>query len=265
MIINVINNKGGTGKTTTSVNLAAALATLGKEVLLVDLDSQSSASLSLGVQAGSEGPGFMDALLGDVPMRALVTGTHVAHLSIAGGGMDLANSDLALATVQGRERRLRACLDGIEEYFDYILLDSPPSMSMIFVNAIMAADYFLVPLTPEYLAYEGFRNLMKAIGAVKMNMGAGIELLGVLFTMVNPLLKVNRKVTREIMSEMERAYGEYVFKTRIVRSAMLCEAPASGQSIFGYAPRSVGARNYEHLAREVVDRCAMMSCGAQGA
>jgi chromosome partitioning protein len=156
-------------------------------------------------------------------------------------------------------------MDGIEEYFDYIVLDSPPSMSMMFVNAIMASDFFLVPLTPEYLAYEGFLNLMKAIGAIRKNMGARVELLGVLFTMVNPLLTKNRKVTREIIKEMERAYGEYVFKTRIVRSAMLCEAPANGQSIFEYAPRSVGARNYEQLAEEVMRRCATMACAARGA
>jgi chromosome partitioning protein len=255
MIINIINNKGGTGKTTTCVNLAAALAYTGYSVLLIDLDSQASASASLGFEGENSVPTIADILFNDIEIENAIIDTSVENLSFIPGDIEMANSDLILADVGGREKLLKKSLSSIEKEFDFILFDSPPSLSVIFINSLTASDFYIVPIVPEYLAFKGFMNLMTVMEKIKEGMNISTKMLGILFTMVNPSIKRNRKITKEIIHHLKKEYGDYVLKTMIVRSAKLNEAPANSSSIFEYAPHSTGARQYMKFTEEVIERC----------
>ncbi|MBW2596923.1 MAG: ParA family protein [Deltaproteobacteria bacterium] len=253
MIIAIINNKGGTGKTTTSVNLSAAFADSGYRVLLVDLDSQASASLSLGIKYSDLAPSMADVLFDDILIKSAVRPSARQRLELVTGGTELANSDLILADVPGRENRLAECLKGIRQEYDFIICDCPPSLSLLSINAMVAADRYIVPLTAEYLALEGLISLMAAVEKLKTGMGIDTELLGILFTMVGTGLKS----AREIVDLVLEHYGEDVFKTRIRRNVSLGEAPSFGMNIFDYAPKAHGAEDYLMLADEVVERCGI--------
>jgi chromosome partitioning protein len=255
MIINIINNKGGTGKTTTCVNLASALAKLSYRVLIVDLDSQASASISLGYEHDDLEPSIADVLFDQMPLENAIRITKINNLWALCGNIELANSDLILAESVGREEILHECFRPIKGDYDFILLDSPPSLSTIFINALVASDYYIVPITPDYLSLDGFMNLMRIIKKIENEMGIETSMLGVLFTMMNPRMAINRKISREIIGVVKERYGDYVFKTKIVRSAMVSEAPSQGLSIFEYAPRSAGAKEYMMFAHEVLERC----------
>lgn len=253
MIIAVINNKGGTGKTTTCVNLSAALANSGYRVLLVDLDSQASASLSLGVEYGDLSPSMADVLFDKIPVESAIRASNVEHLDLLTGGMELAHSDLILSDVPGRENKLAECLEIVRDQYNFILCDCPPSLSMLPVNALVSADRYIVPVTAEYLALEGLVGLMRAVEEIKNGMDIDTELLGIVFTMVNP----NLKVTRKVVDLVQEHYAEDVFKTKIRRNVKLSEAPSFGRSIFSYAPKAPGAEDYSMLANEVIKRCGI--------
>lgn len=259
MVIVVINNKGGTGKTTTCVNLSAALANSGYRVLLVDLDSQASASLSLGVEYCDLLPSVVDVLFNGMAIMSAIRSTNIQRLDLLTGGMELAHSDLILADVPGRENRLAESLEPIRDSYDFILCDCPPSLSMLPVNALVAADRYIITVTPEYLALEGLNSLMEAVERVKEGMDVDVELLGIVFTMVNPaafsLFNRDLRDQLEIIRSLRERYGKDVFKTVIKRNVRLREAPSYGASIFEYAPRSSGAKEYAMLANEVIERC----------
>lgn len=263
MVIVVINNKGGTGKTTTCVNLSAALANSGYRVLLVDLDSQASASLSLGIKYSDLSPSIADVLFDGVAIKSVIRNTGIQRLDLLTGGMELAHSDLILADVPGRENRLAKSLEPIRDDYDFIFCDCAPSLSMLPVNALVAADRYIVPVTPEYLALEGLITLMEAVERIKKGMDVDVELLGIVFTMINPakffLLNRDLRSQLEIIHLVREYYGEDVFKTVIRRNVKFTEAPSHGASIFGYAPRSSGAKEYAMLADEVLERCG--KCG----
>ena len=167
MIIAFINSKGGVAKTTTTVNLGAALALAGQKVLVCDLDSQGSASFSLGVSRADLEPSLLPALLGEVPLRSIIRQTGVKGLDLVTGSMSLANADVALADVEGRERQLARALEPVRAQYDFILLDCPPSLSLLPVNALVAAEGFVVPVTPHYLALEGLVNLFEAVARLQ--------------------------------------------------------------------------------------------------
>jgi chromosome partitioning protein len=251
MNIAVINNKGGTGKTTTCVNLAAALARSGSRVLLIDLDSQASASLSLGVPRNDLSPSTAHLLFGSMGAEQVIRESSVPELDLLSGEMNLASADLMLADVPGRELRLSHGLAGVRRRYDFILFDCPPSLSMLSINALVASDRFMVPMTAEYLALEGLIGLMNGIDRMKQGMGLRAGLLGIVFTMVNPCLKI----TEEIQSLIRDHYGSLVFETEIRRDVKLGEAPAYGRSIFQHAANSRGADAYSMLAKEVRERC----------
>jgi len=253
MVIVVINNKGGTGKTTTSVNLSASIANLGHRVLLVDLDSQASASLSLGVRWNDLYPSIADVLFQRTTLEDTIRPSAIPNLDLATGEMELANSDLILGAVPGRENRLSKCLETVRHAYDYILCDCPPSLSLLPINALVAADFYIVPITAEYLALEGLISLMNAVGKAKKGMDLNPELLGIVFTMVNPILR--SKSTKEVLRIVRGHYREKVFDTIIRRNISLTDAPSRGKSIFGFAPNSRGARDYAGLADEVIKRC----------
>ena len=255
MILAVINAKGGTAKTTTAVSLAAALAAKKKRVLLVDLDSQASASLSLGVSRADLSSGTAAAILDGRPLADAVRRTDVDGLDLVAGSPELADADLRLATVGGRERRLAFAIAPIRADYDFVVLDCPPSLSLLPVNALVAADAYIIPTPPEYLALEGLVGLMDAVNRIQTGIGSHCQLLGIVLTKVDH----RRRVTGEIIDLVRRHYGRQVFKTEIRVDVRLIEAPGFGQTVLDYAPGSSGADGYIQLADEVIRRKGTMS------
>jgi len=254
VVVAIVNNKGGTGKTTTAVNLAAGLAARGRRVTLIDLDAQASASFALGAGLPAGGPTMVDVLFGDRSLAEAALPTAVPGLTLAPAEMELASADLMLADAPRRERRLADALarsDGDTSFApDLILLDCPPALSLLAVNALVAADGFIVPVTPEYLALEGLVNLMTAVDRIRIGLGASAALLGILFTLVPP----GGKAAKAVMALVRERFGDRVFETEIRRDVRLAEAPAYSQTIFEHAPGCRGAAGYQALAEEVALR-----------
>jgi chromosome partitioning protein len=250
MILSVINNKGGTGKSTTSINLAGCLARKGYRVLLVDMDSQASASFALGITWQHQKPSLAEVLLEGASLRSTIRTTLVPQLYLVTGGMELAGFDVAFAEQQGRETIFKKALAGVRPYFDFIFLDCPPSLSLLPINALMASDGYLVPVTPEYLALEGLINLLQAVDRLYQGMDLNIQLLGIVLTLVDTRMKQSKKISNLIKDH----YGELVFSTCIRRDAALSEAPAHSLDVHAYASRSRGARDYAKLTKELIQR-----------
>ena len=247
-IIPVINNKGGVGKTTTAVNLAAGLARLGKRVLLVDLDGQGSASLSLGVER--QEPGSAAALYGQVPLIGTIRPTHVPNLFVSPGTLALASVDVRLAGLPKRVERLRQVLEPAREEYDVILLDCSPSASLLTVNTLVAADALIIPLTPDFLAVQGLLSFGDLVRNVRKAIGRVAPVLGLALTNADP----ESDSTAAVSDALRQRYGGKVFNTLIRPDDALRSAPIHGQDIFAYAPGSTGATDYAALAREVAGR-----------
>lgn len=253
--IAVVNNKGGVGKTTTVLNLGAALARKGRRTLVVDLDGQASLSLALGLARAELSPSSAEVLIEALPAAAAIRATAEPNLDLLPASMEIASSDLLLASAPGRERRLRRALEPLGSRYDRVLLDCPPSMSLVTVNALVAADALLVPLCPHYMALEGFQSLRESIALARAHLGARAPLLGVVLTMAD----ARTKVCREVRALLRGALGDGVLRTEIRPNVRLQEAPSHGTHIFRYDPRSSGARAYRNLAAEVERRLARMT------
>jgi len=253
MIIAIMNNKGGTGKTTTCVNLSAALAMAGYSVLLIDLDGQASASLSLGIAHHLLRPSIADVIFDKMPVETAVRHSDIERLDLLTGSMELANTDLILGDMPSRETALLKSLDPIRKKYDFIMLDCAPSISLLTINAFSASDSIIIPLSAEYLALEGMISLLHTFERLKTEFNLKTRIMGVVFTMVNRNLKTSRKVIQIVKSQ----FGRHVFKTEIKRAVRLCEAPSHGNSIYEYAPSSTSAEQFSSLAREVLDRSGM--------
>jgi chromosome partitioning protein len=251
MIIALVNNKGGVAKTTCAVNLAAALAKPTRRILLVDLDSQGSASFSLGITRANLRPSTSDVLLDGLPIHQALRTTVVEGLDVVTGSMELANADIVLADTSGRENRLKEALAPIRENYPFIVLDCPPSLSLLPINALIAADTFIVPITPHYLALEGLVNLFDAIARMRQSFGTVASLLGLVLTIVDYRTRAAGEVVEMIRSQ----YKTKVFRTEIRVNVRLTEAPSFGQTILDYATTSKGAAAYRDLAAEVLQRC----------
>jgi chromosome partitioning protein len=252
-VLPVINNKGGVGKTTTAVNVAAGLARRGRRVLLVDLDSQGSASVHLGVSSDNLEPSVARAIMDGTDIRDITRSTFVDNLDLVTGSLELANADIRLKGTRNRETRLRQALDPVLDTYDQIVIDCAPSTSVLTINALTAGDGFIIPVTPSYLALEGVVSLGKVVRRVRQNMGEAAPVLGILLT-ATPPPEDQSDSNRAVEEELRNHYGAKVFKTRIRRDDKLEDAPARGEDIFAFAPDSTGASDYSHVLDEIEDR-----------
>jgi chromosome partitioning protein len=250
MIIACIQSKGGVGKTTSAVNLGHALTMQNHKVLIIDLDSQGSASLSLGVTRNELNPSIAEVLIDDLPIEDAIRSTSIPNLHLVTGSMALANFDINLANHDRRTERIKEGIKSINQKFDTIILDCPPTMSLLPVNALVACDHYLVPVMPHYLALEGLVNLLDSIERVKAGIGAKGNLLGILLTMVDQ----RAKVTTEISDIIRKQFQHAVFQTEIKTNIKLAEAPSFGKTIFQYDWNSTGAESYQALAKEIIQR-----------
>lgn len=248
--IPIINNKGGVGKTTTTVNLAAGLGRSGHRVLVVDLDSQGSASFALGIHRDDLEPSTAAVLFGEHSAKEAVRSTQTTNVDVLTGSMRLADADTRLSSVEEREKLLARSLSDIRDEYDTILIDCAPSTSLLTINALVAADAFIIPVAPSYLSLEGVVSLGEVVKNVRMNLGEAAPVLGVLLTMVQR----DDEQTRAIISEVRNHYGGKVFDTEIRSDPPIEQAPTRGKSIFDYAPESQGAGDYQAVVDEVLDR-----------
>lgn len=250
MIVALISKKGGVGKTTSAVNLAAAVAALGRRTLLVDLDSQASASRTLGVERAALAPSVADVLFWNTPLADAVRRTAVDDLDLLTASADLVSADIELGGYRSREGRLRRVLAPARTDYDFVFLDCPPSLALLPINALVAADAFIAPVVPQFLAIEGVESLLKAAARVRDHFNRELELLGLLLTMVD----YRNRATRDNIARLRGQYGGQVFGVEIRINVRLAEAPEAAQTIFQYDPAATGAEAYRLAAEELLLR-----------
>lgn len=245
--IAVINAKGGTAKTTTSINLAHGLVQKGLKVLVCDLDPQASASLSFGFK--HQYPTIAEVLLEGISTKDAIKKTTIEGLDLLPGSMALSSFDITFAATKGREHKLKTVLDKITSY-DVIIMDCPPTLGLLSLNAITAADEFIVPMIPQYLALEGLATLTEALERIKAGIGCKAEMLGILLTQVDR----RSKASKEIIQLIRKHYSDKVFKTEVPTNTRIAEAPSFGQTIFQYDWSASGSTAYYALAQEVISK-----------
>ena len=249
-IIAIANQKGGVGKTTTAVNLSACLAKMGKKVLLIDIDPQGNATSGLGVDTKNLEKSIYDALINGTGMKDIITKTDYKNLYICPSDSALSGAEVELVNVMGREYQLKTAVSDIKEDYDFVIMDCPPSLGMITLNAFTACDSVLVPIQCEYYALEGLSSLTGTIKRVKKVLNKNIDIEGVLLTMFD----ARTNLALQVVDEVKKFFPEKVYKTIIPRNVRLSEAPGFGEPVIVYDPASRGAESYLDLAEEVIER-----------
>ena len=250
-VIAITNQKGGVGKTTTSVNLSAALAKMNYKVLLIDMDPQANATQGIGIDRDYIELSTYHVLTGEVGLEKVIQHSYIENLDVAPGEIDLAGIDLELAHVkQGREVRLKQSLDKIKDYYDFVFIDCPPALGLLNTNALTSCDTVLIPVQCEYYALEGLGQLLNTVNLVKKHLNKNFDIEGALLTMYD----MRTNLSNQVVKEVNNYFGDKVYKTVIPRNVKLSEAPSYGMPITVYDPRSKGARSYEKLVKEFLKK-----------
>lgn len=249
-IISVANQKGGVGKTTTTVNLGACLAYIGKKVLLIDIDAQGNATSGIGVRKPDVSQDVYDVLVNEVPIKETILETSRENLFIVPATIQLAGAEIELTSMMARESRLKMALEEVQDMYDYIFIDCPPSLGHLTINAFTASDSILIPVQCEYYALEGLSQLLNTVRLVQKHFNPELEIEGVLLTMYD----ARTNLGAEVVEDVRKYFREKVYDTIIPRNVRLSEAPSHGLSIIDYDIRSRGAEVYQALAKEVLNR-----------
>ena len=248
-VVSLVNQKGGVGKTTTAINLGASLAACERKVLLIDLDPQGNATSGVGLPK-NESASMYPVLVDGTGLRSVIRQTELPMLHVGPSSVDLVGAELELSGADGREFRLRKALEGVASDYDYVLIDSPPSLGLLTVNGLAAADVVLVPMQCEYFAIEGIAQLLNTIDRVRDSLNPRLEIEGIVLTMFDERMNLARQVADEVRSH----FGEKVYRTIIPRNVRLGEAPSFGKPIILYDIRSRGSEAYVNLAKEFIAR-----------
>lgn len=247
-VISVSNQKGGVGKTTTAVNVAAFIAEKGKRVLIIDIDPQANAGYGVGINVGEKDPSIYEVLIGRIPIRDAITKTSIKDLYLIPSNIHLAGAQVDLLDMEGKEFILRKAMQDIRNEFDYIFIDCPPSLGILTLNSLAAADSVIIPLQCEYYALEGLNQLLQIIAMVQENLNRSLAIEGVVMTMYDS----RTNLSQQVVSDVREYFANKVFKTIIPRNVRLSEAPSFGKPIGMYDRHSVGSIMYENLAKEVL-------------
>jgi chromosome partitioning protein len=250
VILAVVNQKGGVGKSTTSVNLAASLGAMGKRTLLVDLDPQGNSTSGYGLDKNRREHCIYNALLGDTEIQDIIEPVEVENVFVVPATIQLAGAEIELVSAFSRETKLKTMLDSVSADFDYVIVDCPPSLGLLTVNALTAAEGLVIPIQCEYYALEGLSKLLDSVRLVKTHLNPRLEVFGVVMTMHDS----RTRLAQQVVDEVKDFFGDKVFETLIPRTVRLSEAPSFGKPVTLYDPLGKGAAAYDNLAKEVVDR-----------